>query len=173
MIGRADAAAALGPVRAHMLRRATEQAGRILADARREADAIISQGCLSAERAVSRAREAGRREAAELAAAERSRGRGEARSVLQGARREIHEEFRSRVRLAIGGLRDEPGYDQLLERLTGMARQAAGPDAVLTASAAGGVVARSADVLVDCSLSRLADLAVEALAVDVQALWVP
>jgi hypothetical protein len=34
-------------------------------------------------------------------------------------------------------------------------------------------VARSADVLVDCSLSRLADLAVEALAVDVQALWVP
>jgi vacuolar-type H+-ATPase subunit E/Vma4 len=173
MIREADAAAALGPVHAHMLRRAAEQAGRILADARHEADAIISQGRLSAERAVSQAREAGRSEAAELAAAERSRGRSDARSVLLGARREMHEELRSRVRAAVGGLRDEPGYDQLLERLTGMARQAAGADAVLTAPAAGGVVARSADVLVDCSLPRLADLAVEALAVDVQALWTP
>jgi hypothetical protein len=93
--------------------------------------------------------------------------------VLLGARREMQEELRSRVRAAVGGLRDEPGYDQLLERLTGMARQAAGADAVLTAPAAGGVVARLADVLVDCSLPRLADLAVEALAVDVQALWTP
>ena len=165
--------AALGPVRAHMLRRATEQADRILADAHSEADAIISQGRLSAERAVSQAREAGRREAAELAAAERSRGHSDARSVLLGARREIFEELRGRVRAAVGGLRDEPGYDQLLERLTGMARQAAGPDAVLAASAAGGVVARSAELLVDCSLPRLADLAVEALAADVQALWTP
>lgn len=173
MIRAPDATAALGPVHAHMLRRAAEQAGRILADARHEADAIISQGRLSAERAVSQAREAGRSEAAELAAAERSRGRSDARSVLLGARREMHEELRSRVRAAVGGLRDEPGYDQLLERLTGMARQAAGADAVLTAPAAGGVVARSADVLVDCSLPRLADLAVEALAVDVQALWTP
>ena len=173
MIREADAAAALGTVHAYMLRRATEQAGRILADAHREADAIISQGRLSAERAVSQAREAGRREAAELAAAERSRGRSDARSALLGTRREIHEELRSRVRAAVGGLRDEPGYDELLDRLTGMARQAAGPDAVLTASAAGGIVARSADVLVDCSLPRLADHAVEALAVDVQALWTP
>ncbi len=173
MIRESDAGVALGPVRAHMLRRASEQAGQILADARHEADAIISQGRLSAERAVSQAREAGRREAAELAAAERSRSRSDARSVLLGARREMYEELRSRVRAAVGGLRDEPGYDQLLERLTGMARQAAGPGAVLTASAAGGVVARSADVLVDCSLPRLADLAAEALAVDVQALWTP
>jgi vacuolar-type H+-ATPase subunit E/Vma4 len=154
-----------------MLRRASEQAARILADARREADVIISQGRLSAERAVTQAREAGQREGAELAAAERSRGRSDARSVLLGARREMHEELRSRVRAAVGSLRDEPGYDQLLERLTGMARRAAGADAVLPA--AGGVVARSADVLVDCSLPRLADLAVEALAADVQALWTP
>jgi vacuolar-type H+-ATPase subunit E/Vma4 len=156
-----------------MLRRAAEQADQILAEARREADAIISQGRLSAERAISQAREAGRREAAELAAAERSRGRSDARSVLLGARREIHEELRRQVRAAVGALRDEPGSDQLLERLTAMARQAAGPDAVLTTSAAGGVVARSADVLVDCSLPRLADRAAGALAADVQALWTP
>jgi vacuolar-type H+-ATPase subunit E/Vma4 len=173
MIREADAAAAVGPVRTHMLRRAAEQASRILADARREADAIVSQGRSSAERAVSQAREEGRREAADLAAGERSRGRSDARSVLLGARREMHEELRGRVGGAVTGLRDEPGYDQLLERLTGMARQAAGPDAVLSAPAAGGVVARSAEVLVDCSLPRLADLAVEALAADVQALWVP
>jgi vacuolar-type H+-ATPase subunit E/Vma4 len=173
VIRESDAVGALGPVRAHMLRRATEQADRLLADARREADAIISQGRLSAERVVSQAREAGRREAAELAAAERSRGRSDARSVLLGARREMHEEFRRRVHAAVTGLRDEPGYDQLLERLTVMARQAAGPGTALTTSAAGGVEARSADVLVDCSLPRLADLAVGALAADVPALWTP
>jgi vacuolar-type H+-ATPase subunit E/Vma4 len=169
----ADTAAALAPVRAHMLRRASDQAGRILGDAHHEAASIVTQARLSAERAVSQAREEGRREAAGLAAAERSRGRGEARSVLLSAQREIHQELRGRVRDAVAGLRDEPGYGQLLERLTDMARRAAGPDAVVTAAEAGGVVAHSAGVLVDCSLPRLADRAVEALAGDVRALWTP
>jgi vacuolar-type H+-ATPase subunit E/Vma4 len=169
----ADTAAALDPVRAHLLRRASDKADRIVADARREADAIVSQARLSAERAVSQARAEGRRQAAGLAAAERSRGRGEARSVLLGAQREMHEKLRSQVRAAVSGLRGEPGYGQLLQRLTDMARRAAGPDAVLTEAEAGGVVARSAGVLVDCSLPRLADLAVEALAGDVPALWAP
>jgi vacuolar-type H+-ATPase subunit E/Vma4 len=164
---------ALAPVRTRMLRHATNQAAGILADARREADAIVARARRSAEAAVTQARAAGRLEAAVLAAAERSRGRSEARSVLLSARRAAHDELRSRVRAAVGGLRGEPGYDQLLDQLTRMTRLAAGPDATLTVPQDGGVVARSRSVVVDCSLPRLADLAVQALGPRVRELWTP
>ncbi|HEY5355746.1 MAG TPA: V-type ATP synthase subunit E [Streptosporangiaceae bacterium] len=167
------ASAALAPARTRMLRLASDQAARILADARREADAITSKARRSADVAVTQARAAGRQEAAALAAAERGRGRSEARSVQLGAQREALDELRSHVRAAVGGLRGGPGYPQLLDRLTRMARLAAGPDAAVTVSPDGGVVARSGGVVVDCSLPRLADLAVEALGPGVRELWTP
>jgi vacuolar-type H+-ATPase subunit E/Vma4 len=165
-------AAALAPVRVRMLRHATEQAAGILADARREADEIISQERRSAEAAVTQARAAGRLEAAALAAAERARGRSEARSMLLSARREAHDELRARVLAGVAALRGEPGYGQLLDALAAKARLAAGPGAVTTVAPDGGVVARASAVVVDCSLSRLADQAVEALGPAVRQLWV-
>ncbi|HUY45434.1 MAG TPA: V-type ATP synthase subunit E family protein [Streptosporangiaceae bacterium] len=173
MIDAQARSAALAPVRARMLRRATDQAAGILADARREADAIVSQARRSAEAAVAHAQAAGSQEAAAPAAAERGRGRREARSLLLSAQREAHDELHSQVRAAVGRLRREPGYGQLLDRLTRMARLAAGPNAELTVSPDGGAVARSGGVVVDCSLPRLADLAVQALGPDVRELWTP
>ena len=167
------ASAALAPVRTRMLRLAADQAAGIRADARREADAIISQARRSAEAAVAQARAAGRMEAAALASAERGRGRREARSVLLSAQREALDELRGQVRAAVGGLRGEPGYPQLLRRLTRMAWVAAGPDAAVTVSPDGGVVAWSGGVVVDCSLPRLADLVVAALGPGVRELWTP
>ena len=164
---------ALAPVHACMLRQATDQAAGILADARREADAIVSQARRSAEAAVARAQAEGRQEAAALAAAERSRGRREARLVLLSAQREALDELYSQVRAAVGRLRRDPSYGQLLDRLTRMARLAAGPDAEFAVSPDGGVIARSRGVIVDCSLTRLADLAVQALGPDVRELWEP
>lgn len=165
--------AALAPARARMLRLASDQAARILDDARREADAITSRARRSADVTVAQARAAGRQEAAALAAAERGRGHSEARSVLLSAQREALDGLRSHVRAAVGGLRGWPGYPQLLDRLTSMARLAAGPDAKVTVSPDGGVVAWSGGVVVDCSLPRLADLAVEALGPGVRELWTP
>ncbi len=100
-----------------MLRLASDQAAGIIADARREADDIVTQARRSAEAAVAQARAAGREEAAALAAAERSRGRTEARSVLLTAQRATLGELRSQVRAAVTGLRGEPGYGKLLDRL--------------------------------------------------------
>ncbi len=170
---REAAIAALAPVRAHMLRRASDQADQILSDARHEAAAILSRARLSAERAVAQAQDEGRREGAKLAAEVRSRARDDAMSPLLIAQCEMHEELRRTVRAAVAGLREQPGYDQLLARITELARQAAGPDAVVTESPAGGVVARADGVLVDCSLPRLADRALEELAGDIRALWAP
>ena len=48
-------------------------------------------------------------------------------------------------------------------RLTRLAGLAAGPGAVVTAVPGGGFVAESPGVVVDCSLTRLANLAVAAL----------
>jgi vacuolar-type H+-ATPase subunit E/Vma4 len=169
----AAAATALAPARSRMLRDATDQAAQILADARREADSITAQARLEAEQAVSLARAAGRAQAAPQAAALRRQARSDARSALLGAQREAYDELRTRVRLAVNELRSEPGYGRLLEALTKMARLEAGPGATVTASEEGGIIARSPGVLVDCSLPRLADLAVDALGGEVRELWAP
>lgn len=171
---RADAEAdVLAPVRARLLRGAREEADRIVAEARVQAAAVLRQARHDAEEAGRQARARGRAEAAPLAAAERRRGRERARSIVLGAQRQAHEELRAQVLAAAAGLRDEPGYEQLLARLTAMAARAAGPGASITADPAGGVVARSARTMVDCSLPRLAALAVDALGDRTGELWTP
>ena len=57
--------------------------------------------------------------------------------------------------------------------LSALAAGAAGPGATVTAHRAGGVVARSDRAVVDCSLPRLASLAVDALGDEVSQLWTP
>jgi len=166
-------AAGLAPTRARMLRDAADQAAQILADARRKADAIAVQASQDVERTVSLASTAGRAQAVPRAAAVRRQARNEARSALLGAQREAYDELRTQVRAAMDGLRGEYGYDRLLHALVRMARLEAGPDATVTISEDGGVVARAPGVLVDCSLPRLADLAVEALNMEVRELWEP
>jgi vacuolar-type H+-ATPase subunit E/Vma4 len=166
-------AAALAPVRAHLLGGAQAEADRILAEARAQAAATVRQARRDADEAAGQARARGRAETAPLAAAERRRGREQARSIVLGAQRQAHEELRAQVLAAAGGLQDEPGYERLVARLTALAERAAGPGATVAADPAGGVVARSARAVVDCSLPRLARLAVDALGDQVGELWTP
>ncbi len=166
-------AAALAPVRAHLLRGAQAEADRIVAEARAQATAMVRQARRDAGEAAGRAGARARAETAPLAAAERGRGREQARSIVLGAQRQAHEELRAQVLAAAASLRDEPGYEQLLTRLTAMAGRAAGPGATVAADPAGGVVARSGRAVVDCSLPRLARLAVDALGDQVGELWTP
>lgn len=167
-----DTVGALDPVRERMLSGARIEADRILARAKARAAVTIDQSRKEAADAVALAAAAGRAQAAPAAAAERARGRERARSVLLGARRAAYDELRGQVLAAVAGLRDEPGYDRLA-RLAEMAARAAGPGATITAAPDGGIVARSGNVVVDCSLSRLAALAVETLGERVRALWTP
>ena len=165
--------AALAPVRAHLLRGARAEADRILGQARAQAAATLRQARRDAEESVRQARGQGEKAAAAAAAAERSRGREQARSIVLGTQRRAREELRARVLAAAGGLRDEPGYERLFAELTAMAARAVGPGATVTAHPAGGVVARSGRTVVDCSLPRLAGLAFDALGDEVRELWTP
>ena len=149
--------AALAPVRAAMLRRARAEAEAIVTGARRDVAALLTQARRDAESAVGQARADGIAQAAPLAAAERSRGRRAASEILLAAERGIRDEAERRIRAAVLGLRDQPGYGDLRDRLTRLARAAAGPDAVVTDHPAGGVVAHAPGIFVDCSLPRLAD----------------
>jgi vacuolar-type H+-ATPase subunit E/Vma4 len=164
---------ALAPVRDYLLRGAEAQASMILADARAEADSILEQARSAAADTESRARARGEADAAPAAAAERRRGRDQARSIILRAQTEACQDLRAQVLAAAGALRTEPGYQGLLSRLVTMATRAAGPGATVTVDPQGGVMARSRDVVVDCTLPRLAGLAVDQLGDQVRELWTP
>ena len=149
--------AAVEPVSAAMLRRATAEAETILATARRDAAALLAAARRDAKAAIGQARADGIAQAAPVAAAERSRGRHAARQTLLVAERGLRHEAERRIRAAVLGLRDQPGYGELRDRLTALSRTAAGPGAVVSEHPAGGVVAHAPGVFVDCSLPRLAD----------------
>lgn len=156
-------ALALAPVRAALLRRASAQAAQLLADARGAADVLLEQARQDAASTISQAQAEGRAQAAPLARAEISRGHREARVAALRAELRARDELEHRIGTAIISLKDEPGYDELRDGLAELALRVAGPGATISEHPAGGVVARAPGVLVDCSLPRLAQQAIEAL----------
>lgn len=156
--------AALEPVRAAMLRRSGVQAQRIVAQASDAADALVARASHDADASVAQARADGAAEARPVAAAELNRSRRRARSVALRAELDVHDELAGRIRTAVCELRDQDGYPGLRDRLADLATSAAGPGAVVSEHPDGGVVARAGGVVVDCSLPRLAERAVAALA---------
>lgn len=165
--------AALEPVRQRLRRDAEEQAALLRAAAREQAAMIVRQAreYAAAELGDSTA-DAAAASAGETAA-ELVRARDTARAAVLAARREAYEDLRTRVRDTVGALPDLPGYDLLLQRLTRLAEQAAGPGAHLEYPPGGGVVARAGAMIVDCSLGRLADIAMAELGGSIGELWAP
>jgi vacuolar-type H+-ATPase subunit E/Vma4 len=164
---------ALAPVRGCLLDAAEAEASRILAEARAQADSVLRQARHDAAEVVGLARARGEADAAPAAAAERGRARDRARSIMLGAQREAYLDLRAQVLAGVGGLRTEPGYPRLLSRLVAMATRAAGPGAAVTVRPEGGALARNGDVVVDCTLPRLASRAVDELGDQVRDLWTP
>lgn len=169
----APALAALEPVRQRLRRDAEDQAARLRAAAREQAAAITRQAHQDAATALGAAAAKAAATAAPLTAAELRRARDTARSAVLAAQREACDDLRGQVRAAVTSLPGQPGYDRLIHRITGLAEQAAGQHAQVTSPPPGGVVARSDGVIVDCSLGRLADLAVAELGAAIRDLWVP
>jgi hypothetical protein len=169
----AEQQAALEPVRAAMLRRATAEADAITATAHQHAAELLAAARRDAEAALRRARADGIALAAPLAAAEQARGRRAARAALLAAERGIRTEAESRIRAAILSLPGQPGYGELRDRLAALARAAAGPGAVVRDHPGGGVIAHAPGVLADCSLPRLADRVIDALGPQITELCAP
>jgi hypothetical protein len=167
------AAAALEPVRQRLRRDAEDQAARLRAAARAQAADLVQQAHRDASEALADAGAVAAATAAPLTAAELRQARDVAHSAVLTAQRAACDELRNLVRDGVAALTGQPGYDQLLRGITRRARHAAGPGAELTTAPDGGVVARGPGVVVDCSLARLADLAVAELGPGVAELWAP
>jgi hypothetical protein len=155
--------AALEPVRAAMLSAASANAARNLTRARAAAAAQLQEAGRAADEAVATASAEGAASARPTAMAEVARSRRIARSMILEAEQATYRHLAGTIRTAVLGLRDQPSYPQLWQRLIGMAGDAAGPDAVIADHDSGGVVATAPGVVVDCSLDRLADLVITSL----------
>ncbi len=169
----APAADALRPVAERLRRDAEDQAVQVRAAARAAAADIRQRAHRDAAAMIDQAAAAATATAAPLAAAELRRARDAARAAALSSQREAYDELRSRVRVAVAALPGQSDYEQLRQRITRLAARTAGPGARLTPEPDGGVVARSAGVIVDCSLDRLADLAVAQLDAAIRELWTP
>jgi vacuolar-type H+-ATPase subunit E/Vma4 len=167
----APALAALEPVRQRLQRDADEQAARLREAARAQAASILRQAQEAAAAALAEAAADAAATVAPLRAAELRRARDAARSAVLAAQREAWGELLEQVRAGVAALPGQAGYDQLILRITSLAEEAAGPHAQVASSPAGGVVARADGVIVDCSLARLADLAVAGLGAAIRDLW--
>ena len=134
---------------------------RRLAEARAQADAIVKLAGQAAEQTA--AQEVGRRHAAASRRARELRLEGE---------RSLRDELRERAHEAALALRTDPGYPQLLERLSRAAKSQLGPGAELEIDPPqlGGVVARAGGVLVDYSLPALVDRTIDELGADLEGL---
>jgi vacuolar-type H+-ATPase subunit E/Vma4 len=169
----AGAAAALEPVRRRLRRDAEDEADRLLTAARAQAAGILRQAHRDAADTLAQAQSAAAAKAAPLTAAQLRDARDAARSAILTAQSAAQHELRSRVRDGVAALTAHPGYDRLRREIARRAVQAAGPGAKVTAAPDGGVIASGPGVVVDCSLSRLADLAVAELGQEVAELWAP
>lgn len=144
-----------------ILREASERAGRLLADARREAEQVRVRARSQA------ARRADAEERVELA-----RAREQARASVLRAEGAVWRQAIAAVRAAAAALPGDPRYERRLARLASEARMRLGDGRVeVTAAPRGGLLARSDGRQIDLSLDAEATRCLIALGDELEALW--
>jgi vacuolar-type H+-ATPase subunit E/Vma4 len=119
----------------------------------------------------------GRHEGARLAERDALRRRAvakrRARELRLAAQRELIDELRMRSKGAALGLRKDPRYEELLDRLSKLAKSQLGADAEVEADQPelGGVVAYAGSRSVDYTLPALVDRAIAELDGQLETLW--
>jgi vacuolar-type H+-ATPase subunit E/Vma4 len=168
-----QAAQALRPVRAELLRAAHADAEAVLARAEREAAALLARARAEGRAILEEARRQGEADGAAAAHDLLVSARREARSRTLAARREAYEALRRETAERVGELRRTTDYPGLLKRLERRARVLLGPGAEVSEHSGGGVVARAPGRRVDLSLTALADRALDRMGGEVGTLWEP
>lgn len=155
-----------------VLRRAREEADALVADTEQRAAALLERERAQAATLVERAQAAGRDAGTVKSARELALARREASAQVLVARREAYEELGRRACTALLALRDDPGYEALVERLGARVRRQLGPDAAVERDPdRGGVVGRAGPRRVDLTLVTLAARCIEELGTRAEELW--
>jgi len=163
----------LAPLREALIAAAHRDAESVRAEAAAAVEAELAAARADAGVLVERAR-AEALERAELEARSREAAqRREAQGRVLRARREAYEALRDEAVAAVLRLRDDPGYEALLDRLEAGARERLGADSTVQRDppGVGGVIAHDGQRLIDATLPALAERALEALGSGVEELW--
>jgi len=167
----AVAAAAVEPVRAALLGAARAAADRDVDAAHRYAADVLDTATTRVSEVHAAAVEAGRVEAAARTARTQAQARRDRRTAELHDQDAAYAQLRERVRAAVRAL--PASHPQLRERLVARALTELGPDARITDTPDGGLLAETPGRRLDLSLDALADLAVEALGAEASLLWTP
>jgi vacuolar-type H+-ATPase subunit E/Vma4 len=163
----------LAPLREALIATAHRDAERVRAETAAAVEAELAAAREDAAELVGRAR-AEARERAELDSRRREAAqRREAQARVLRARREAYESLRDEAAAAVLRLREDPGYEALLDRLEASARERLGPAVSIERDppGTGGVIARDGQRSIDATLPALAAAALEALGGGVEELW--
>jgi vacuolar-type H+-ATPase subunit E/Vma4 len=160
---------ALAPVHAAVLQAARDDANHTAAQAKAAADDTLGAAQSQADQVRAQARAQGAADAQVYLAAERIRARREARTIVLQAQREAYEDLHRAAREAVAGLRTDPDFPLLRQRLVDAVRRRLGDEATIHDDAGGGVVGEVAGRRLDYSLARLADQAVDTVAAGLEA----
>ncbi|MGZ4256619.1 MAG: V-type ATP synthase subunit E family protein [Gaiellaceae bacterium] len=161
------------PLRSALLSLAEADAERALAEAGQRAAAEVGRSERDADAVVERARAEGEAAAEREAARVRAQARAQGRALVLRARRDVYDRFVAEAEAAALGIRGDPGYGALLERLSETVRERLGPGAQLEVDSpdGGGVRGHSGRRHVDYSLPVLVDDCLDRLGEEVQELW--
>ncbi len=166
-----DADAALEPIRRALRAEAARRTDELRESSARDSAAILSAASERAQAISAAATEAGEAAGRETAAARSAHARRSARSLVLAAQRDVAQQWAQGAREQAAKLRDDPGYPEMLTRLTARALNALGPDATVRQDPQGGITAESGSRRLDLTLEALADAAVARLQQSGAAPW--
>lgn len=155
--------AALGPVRQALRSAAEKQAAELREDARRQASALLDAAKAEAAEILATAAMEGEAAARSEAALRSARARRQAHELVLAQRSSLRLELHRRVREAAAGLKSDPRYAKLVTRLTEQCGELLGPDATVSESPEGGVVAEAGSRRLDLSLPVLAEISLDSI----------
>jgi vacuolar-type H+-ATPase subunit E/Vma4 len=164
---------AVDPLRAGFLDEARADAERVRAEADRQVAAMRAEAEQRGRALVDQARAEGVATAAIAGRQDRAAARRRARAIVLAAKRDLYEELCLQAQAAARSLCDDPGYPELLGRLTMAVRAQLGEDALLEVDppGAGGVRGSSGARHVDYTLDALVERCLERLGGGLERLW--
>lgn len=152
---------------------ARRAADELLAEAKADAEGIVSAAMTERDDEIERARARGAAAGDRRAAIDAARARQVARSGVLAAQRAVYDECHQAVAEAVAQLRGEPDYPDLLDGWSALLRDRLGPNAsvIKDPEPDGGVLASFGDRRVDATLTRLAALELAGMPEQLVTLW--
>jgi vacuolar-type H+-ATPase subunit E/Vma4 len=163
----------LGPLSEQLTKASDAATAQVLQDAEDQAVAIADEAREEAERRRDEARRQGLATADQHARQSLVAARRSAARLILAQRQAAIDELRSSCLEAVMGLREDPGYSELEDRLTEVAQATLGDSCEIERDPdrSGGVLASTETRLVDLTLPALVDECLDRIGIEIEEMW--